>query len=372
MRLIVNKHFIFYLSIIVFISCSTNEQNIFSISGKIEPGSSEFVLLKKSENLQKKTTRIIDTLFVNPQGSFSASYTEEPHIYFLSIRGETIPLAIDNNQHIKISGSVENGFDVQGSEDTNLLNNYEQFRKKSLQKWVGSVRDQIKILRGIDNSENDIIELRKKEVENYEIHLDELMSFVEENMGTSIAIYATSLRWRNFEKLDFLKNLVAEFKKEHPNTELNSLLQKRIELIEKTSIGGTITNIELANVDKEITSLDANKGKYTLIDFWASWCGPCRAESGLLNEIYADYGKNGFEIYGVSLDSNEERWIQAIAKDQRQWVNVASFKGLRSDVALEYGVNALPTNFIIDEKGEIIAKNVHGEQLDKIVSALFN
>ena len=364
-------YFLFFLLLVVLTGCTQSLKKSFRISGTITSDAPAFLILKKSENLQRRTTKVVDTLFLDNQGNFSKTFFEEPHLYYLMIRNLSIPLALDYNQQLEILGSIEDGFTTKGSPDTDLLNEYEDYRIQSLQNWVGSVRDEVKILRAIEGSEAKIKVLREKEVENYKIHLDELMTFVDDKMGTSVGVYATSLRWRGEEHLPFLKNLVLKFEELYPNTELSRQLRDRFVLLEKTSVGGQVENIELADLKNEITSLNTSKGKYTLIDFWASWCGPCRAESDLLNELYANYKRDGFEIYGVSLDSRQERWVNAIEKDQRNWVNVVSFEGLKSEVAYKFGVNALPTNFIIDKEGSIIAKNIHGEHLNATVKSLF-
>jgi thiol-disulfide isomerase/thioredoxin len=121
----------------------------------------------------------------------------------------------------------------------------------------------------------------------------------------------------------------------------------------------------------EIIQLNDVKKIYTLIDFWASWCPPCRTESSLLKELYSTYNINGFKIYGISLDSKKQRWLDALEKDQRVWTNVSTVQGFKTPVAQEFGITALPTNFIIDSEGKIIASNIHGEHLKKLVDELF-
>ena len=135
-------------------------------------------------------------------------------------------------------------------------------------------------------------------------------------------------------------------------------------------------NIEQPNVDGTPVSLQSvveKKGnKYVLLDFWASWCGPCMGEMPFLKEAYAKYHKKGFEIFGVSFDSKAEAWKGAIAKQNMKWVNVSLLQSFNNPAAEEYVVESIPTNFLIDcSNGEIIAKNLRGEAvLEKLAELL--
>ncbi len=236
---------------------------------------------------------------------------------------------------------------------------------------VKSVRKKIKELSKVGDNETEIATLRAIEVENYKEHLNELTAFVKDSMGTSIAIYHSSLRWNGGENLPFLQELVSSFEEKHPTSEITQKLINKLHLLEKTSVGSRILNIEIPNSTNELISLNTIKGTYTLVDFWASWCPPCRTESTLLNELYSSYHSKGFEIYGISLDSKRENWLKAIEKDQRVWPEVSTVEGFVTPVAIEYGINALPTNFLIDSTGKIVAVNIHGKALKDKLKKLF-
>jgi len=236
---------------------------------------------------------------------------------------------------------------------------------------VKSVRREIKKLSKIGSNEAEIANLRALEVENYNEHLNELTAFVKDSMGTSIAIYHSSLRWNGGENLSFLQELVADFEEKHPTTEITQKLKNKLLLLEKTAVGSRILNIEMPNSTDELISLNTIKGTYTLVDFWASWCPPCRTESTLLNELYNSFHSKGFEIYGISLDSKRKNWLKALEKDQRIWPEVSTVEGFNTPISIEYGITALPTNFLIDSTGEIVAVNIHGEALKEKLKTLF-
>jgi peroxiredoxin len=366
-------HFILSFFLLIIVGCTTKKEHSFSISGSVPDLKENFLVLSVIDDLQNNTSTVIDTLKVSDRGEFESVYSLEPNIYSLTFDGiKPIQLAIDKGQNIVINGASIEALKISGSVDTDLLNGYETFRKESLDRLVNSVRNEIKMLQSENAGEDEIAELRELEVENYKKHLNELMTFVKEKMGTSIAIYPTSIRWIGGENLPFLQELVGDFEKKYPASKIIEKLQSRVQLLEKTSVGGTISNINMPNSSNETISLNNIQKKYTLIDFWASWCPPCRTESKLLKELYNIYHAEGFEIYGISLDSKRENWLKAIEKDQRNWVEVSTVEGFKTPVSQEYGITSLPTNFLIDASGKIIAVNIHGQELKQKIDELLN
>ena len=114
------------------------------------------------------------------------------------------------------------------------------------------------------------------------------------------------------------------------------------------------------------------KGKYVLIDFWGSWCGPCRQENPNVVKVYNEFKNKGFDVFGVSLDQSKDDWVKAIADDKLTWTHVSDLKYWSSDAAKLYAVNSIPANFLLDETGTIIGRNLRGNDLREKVKELLS
>lgn len=143
-------------------------------------------------------------------------------------------------------------------------------------------------------------------------------------------------------------------------------LARKIASARKTSIGAEAIDFVQNDTNGVATRLSSFRGKYVLLDFWASWCGPCRAENPNLVRVYQQYKGKGLRIVGISLDqpNARDRWLQAIHDDRLEWTQLSDLKFWRNEVAVQYGIQAIPQNFLIDPAGKIVAKNLRGENLE--------
>lgn len=164
--------------------------------------------------------------------------------------------------------------------------------------------------------------------------------------------------------------IYTKFSSEVKNSSFGKALGKKIEVLAKTATGKQAPDIVGKDPQGNEISLINVKGKVTLIDFWASWCGPCRKENPNVVKIYAKYHDKGFNIFGVSLDEDARAWQMAIEKDGLTWNHVSDLKGWQSSYAKDYGVQAIPQTILIDAEGKIIARNVFGDELDARLSEL--
>ena len=134
--------------------------------------------------------------------------------------------------------------------------------------------------------------------------------------------------------------------------------------------GVMVPEISLPNVKDSVVNLSSYRGKVVLIDFWASWCGPCRQANPSVVRLYKRYKDKGFEVFGVSVDESKAAWVKAIKQDKIKFTQVNSKGGLYSKVLELYGVEQIPTNFLLDKNGKLIAIDADGKELDKLVNQL--
>jgi peroxiredoxin len=147
-------------------------------------------------------------------------------------------------------------------------------------------------------------------------------------------------------------------------------LMVSLNLFAQMRTGQAAADLTLPGLNGQPVSLSSMKGKIILIDFWASWCGPCRHNNPRLVKLYNKYHDKGLEIYGVSLDEDAEDWTKAVKQDKLTWVQVIDDKGWAAPSASTYGVDMIPSSFLIDRQGVIRAVNLEGTDLEKTVKDL--
>lgn len=147
---------------------------------------------------------------------------------------------------------------------------------------------------------------------------------------------------------------------------------KRLEVLKRSSVGEEVLNFTQNDTEGKPVTFNEFKGKYVLIDFWASWCGPCRAENPNVLKAYNNYKDKGFTVLGVSLDENGDNWKKAIADDGMPWTQVSDLKGWKNEVSDYYGIRGIPSTLLVGPDGKIIAKDLRGEILNKKLSELFD
>lgn len=199
-----------------------------------------------------------------------------------------------------------------------------------------------------------------------------LLGLFPANTNNRQVLYLTTIDMFSPYDQDFARELAVRYSKEYP---LSSYAKQALANAPKGSpiAGEEAPLISLAGVDGKVIHLKSLRGKVVLLDFWASWCGPCRQENPNVVRAYNTYKSKGFTVYSVSLDDNKEKWQAAIAKDGLVWPNhVSDLKGWKSSAAALYNVKGIPATFLLDKKGVVVATNLRGEALEQKLKELLN
>lgn len=149
-------------------------------------------------------------------------------------------------------------------------------------------------------------------------------------------------------------------------------IAEKLVVLKRSAIGAQMLDFTQNDTEGKPVKFSAFKGKYVFVDFWASWCHPCREENPNVLQAYNRYKDKNFTVVGVSLDDKAENWKKAIKDDQMPWAQLSDLKGWKNEVSTYYGINGIPSTLLVDPQGKIIAKNLRGEALNKKLAELFN
>lgn len=338
------------------------EQKGFVVKGKIRN------LTGNQITLQELTTKglvFIDSATVGTDGSFefNGNVTQKTFCV-IQANNSAIVLMVDSvaDMMLNIDAGKPEDFTVTGSNDTEKLkkllqlNNAYMLGVQALETKYAAYSNNVppaNIQEQIRKDYDSIMNARSTALQAHVLGLE----------NTLVPYFATNYLMPQAD-FSFLKQVDAKYFTQFAGSKYAQELHKRIELLNKTAVGSIAPDIVLADPFGKTVSLSSLRGKTVLIDFWASWCGPCRRESPNLVKAYNKYKTRGFEIFSVSLDDNRESWQKAINDDKLLWTHVSDLQKWNSSVVNQYNIESIPFTVLIDAEGRIIAKNLRGEALD--------
>lgn len=374
------KYLIFSLLItIALVGCKEEKRTSFEINGTVDnTRDAAVILLNTEKRLDTLATATIENGKFKLEGTLS-----QPTKANLKLNGANIDLILENDVY---DLNVDNNkVTIKGGELNEHVYGY-KYTAEYQEAYKTSSEVNRKVFTDLDMMDEEALNNARTEAGAAEQPLNRIKKKSQDDIisgdyPTLAKVYTLSdnYDWKTYD-VDQRVKLYKSYDQELGGNDyvkrlLQNFEQAKIDNERKKSVevGKPYKDVLAHTVEGEAVKLSdvIAKNKYTLLELWASWCGPCRGEFPHLKEAYSKYNPKGFEIYGLSIDDQEAAWLKAIKEENVPWIDVVDLEGIKSKVAVDYAITAIPASFLIDQSGTIVATNLRGFALDKKLEEFF-
>jgi thiol-disulfide isomerase/thioredoxin len=374
------KKVIVIISLAVFAACSSSPKktsSTFELKGTLNDASGVTIYLEK---LDSQKPLVVDSTQVDEQGNFVFnSYTPMLGFYRIKINDRSFGmLVLDSSDKITMTGSAKdlgNTYKVKGSPETALFLEYNELNKE-FQNQNDSLKAAFQMAMQTVKMDSLRMDSLSKVFETpYVVMRNRFTDKLAEKIRVNAGMFSSIMAIQPLDPdkyADVFKVLDAGLAKKYPENNNVRMFHQAVSRLVSARLGEEAPELEMETPEGGKLKLSSLRGKIVMIDFWASWCGPCRKDMPHVKEIYAKYKNKGFEILGVSLDREKRDWVAAIQKDGLTWPQISDLKFWDSDAARLYNLQAIPHTVLLDKDGKILSKGLRGEELDKALGDIFS
>ena len=315
----------------------------------------------------------VDTAEVSGEGVFLfEGDVTGADLYRISLSdAEGIVIVIDAPQ-IEIVADARDlkNYRVTGSRESLLMKELLQAEEEYVKALSAREKD---FMRAGNAGHGDSVMYFREKYQNLRTaYANERKDFIREHPRSVVASYAAFAMSGEEENEAFVDSMLVIFNREIPQSKYVQRLNERHRDTGSLAVGAVAPEIALPQPDGTLLTLSSLRGRYVLIDFWTSWCRPCREENPEMVKLYRQYENKGFEILGVSLDESREQWLRAVEADELPWHHVSDQKGAGSEAVLLYDVQVIPMTVLLDKQGKVMALNLRADGLRQKLEEIFD